>query len=133
MGLGTTLFESNEFAEGQIANANLSDYNIPSIDDMPTTLSHELMEREGAEVQGLGETALPPVPPAIGNALYSRGIHVTELPLSAERVLDAIDARDGIEDTETKPGSKPIAANGRGESAGEQAFVSEPMEQSASI
>src|ERR671921_418348 len=95
MGLGTALFESNEFAEGQITNANLSDYNVPAMDDMPATLSHELVEREGGEVQGLGETALPPVPPAIGNALYSGGIHVTELPISAERVLAAVDARDG--------------------------------------
>jgi CO/xanthine dehydrogenase Mo-binding subunit len=93
MGLGTALFESNEFADGQISNANLSDYNIPAMDDMPATLSHELVEREGAEVQGLGETALPPVPPAIGNALHSLGIHVTDLPISAESVLGAVDAR----------------------------------------
>jgi hypothetical protein len=83
--------------EGQISNPNFSDYNIPAMDDMPPALSHELVEREGAEVQGLGETALPPVPPAIGNALYSRGIHVTELPISAEQVLDAVDTRDGRE------------------------------------
>jgi CO/xanthine dehydrogenase Mo-binding subunit len=102
MGLGTALFESIEFAEGQVTNANLSDYNVPAMDDMPATLSHELVEREGGEVQGLGETALPPVPPAIGNALYSRGIHVTELPISAESVLDAVDARDGRVEAQKK-------------------------------
>jgi hypothetical protein len=37
---------------------------------------------------------LPPVPAAIGNALYSLGLDVPELPLSAERVLAAVDARD---------------------------------------
>src|SRR5215203_5027272 len=46
MGLGTALFEGNEFADGQITNANLSDYNVPAMDDMPVTLSHELVERE---------------------------------------------------------------------------------------
>jgi hypothetical protein len=106
MGLGTALFESNEFADGQITNANFSDYNIPAMDDMPGILSHELVEREGAQVQGLGETALPPVPPAIGNALYSLGIHVTDLPISPERVLDAVDARDG------RDGDRTIAAAG---------------------
>ncbi len=95
MGLGSALFESNEFAEGQITNANLSDYNVPAMEDIPASLTHELVEREGAEVQGLGETALPPVPPAIGNALYSLGINVTELPMSAEAILDAVDSRDG--------------------------------------
>jgi len=114
MGLGTTLFESNEFSEGQITNANLSDYNIPAMDDMPVALSHELVEREGGEVQGLGETALPPVPPAIGNALYSRGIHVTDLPITAERVLDAVDARDGGDETPAKAGARAVSDNGHG-------------------
>jgi len=101
MGLGTALLEGVLFADGQVTNANFSDYNIPAMDDMPESLSHELVEREGAQVQGLGETALPPVPPAIGNALYSTGIHVTELPISPERVLDAVDARDGRDEDRT--------------------------------
>ena len=124
MGLGTALFESNEFAEGQITNANLSDYNIPAMDDMPDSLSHELVEREGGEVQGLGETALPPVPPAIGNALCSLGIHVTELPISPERVLDAVDARDGRDETPAMAGAHPVSANGHEEDGpGERVFA----------
>jgi CO/xanthine dehydrogenase Mo-binding subunit len=90
MGLGTTLFEAVEFADGQVTNANLSDYNVPAFGDLPK-LTHELIERDGAEVHGLGETALPPVPPAIGNALASLGAHVTELPITAERVLEALE------------------------------------------
>ena len=124
MGLGTALFESNEFSEGQITNANLSDYNVPAMDDMPATLSHELVEREGGEVQGLGETALPPVPPAIGNALYSRGINVTDLPISPERVLDAVDARAGSGDASAKAASVLVSTNGRNDSPGERAFAS---------
>jgi CO/xanthine dehydrogenase Mo-binding subunit len=37
---------------------------------------------------------LPPVPAAIGNALASLGLRLTELPMTAERVLQAVDARD---------------------------------------
>ena len=92
MGLGTALFEGIEFADGQVTNPNLSDYNVPGAGDVPP-LTHELLERDGAEVHGLGETALPPVPAAIGNALASLDLHVTELPISAERVLEAIDSR----------------------------------------
>lgn len=90
MGLGTTLFEAVEFADGQVTNANLSDYNVPAFGDLPK-LTHELIERDGAEVHGLGETALPPIPPAVGNALATLGAHVTELPITAERVLEALE------------------------------------------
>jgi CO/xanthine dehydrogenase Mo-binding subunit len=89
MGLGTALFEEVVVADGQVTNANLSDYPVPSFADLPGRLTQELLEREGAEVHGLGETALPPVPAAIGNAVASLGIPVTELPLTPERVLAA--------------------------------------------
>jgi CO/xanthine dehydrogenase Mo-binding subunit len=93
MGLGTALFEAIDVAEGQVANANLSDYNVPSAGDLPTRLTHELLESEGAEAHGLGETLLPPVPAAIGNALHSLGADVIELPITPERVLEALDRR----------------------------------------
>jgi CO/xanthine dehydrogenase Mo-binding subunit len=89
MGLGTALFESVEHSGGQVTNANLSEYNVPAARDLPR-LTHELIERDGAEVHGLGETALPPVPAAIGNALASLGAHLTELPMTPERVLEAL-------------------------------------------
>ena len=92
MGLGSTMFEQVAFVDGQVTNANLSDYEIPSISDLPR-ITHELLEKQGAEVHGLGETALPPVPAAVGNALASLGIHVRELPMSPEAVLHAIDVR----------------------------------------
>ena len=56
--------------------------------------SDAALERDGAEVHGLGETALPPVPAAIGNALASLGVGLTELPMTAERVLESVEARD---------------------------------------
>jgi CO/xanthine dehydrogenase Mo-binding subunit len=93
MGLGTALFEALDFADGQVANANLSDYNVPAAGDLPGAFTHELIERDGAEAHGLGETVLPPVPAAIGNALASLGIELHELPMTPERVLEAIDAR----------------------------------------
>jgi CO/xanthine dehydrogenase Mo-binding subunit len=36
----------------------------------------------------------PPVPAAIGNALASLDLHVNELPITPERVLAAVDARE---------------------------------------
>jgi CO/xanthine dehydrogenase Mo-binding subunit len=91
MGYGTAMFESLDILDGAVANPNLSDYNVPSIADLPK-LTHSLIEREGADVHGLGETALPPVPAAIGNALQSLGLTLRDLPMTPERVLAAIDA-----------------------------------------
>ena len=96
MGLGTALYEAIEVADGQVTNANLSDYAVPAFADLPERLTHELVEREGADIHGLGETALPPVPAAIGNALGSLGLHLTDLPMLPEAVLAAVDERDGV-------------------------------------
>ncbi|GCD88194.1 xanthine dehydrogenase family protein molybdopterin-binding subunit [Nocardioides sp. LS1] len=86
LGLGTALFEEIQYSEGQMTNPNLSDYNIASALDCGA-ISHTVMELPGAEVHGLGETAVPPVPPAIGNAVATFGYHVTRLPMAGERVL----------------------------------------------
>ncbi len=98
MGYGTAMFESLDILDGAIGNPNLSDYNVPSIADLPK-LTHSLIEREGGDVHGLGETALPPVPAAIGNALQSLGLTLRDLPMTPERVLAAVDeATDRTED-----------------------------------
>jgi CO/xanthine dehydrogenase Mo-binding subunit len=87
MGLGTALFEEVVYRDGQVVNANLSDYPVPAFIDLPGALTCDLIEREGADIHGLGETALPPVPPAIGNALASLGRSLTDLPMTPEAVL----------------------------------------------
>jgi CO/xanthine dehydrogenase Mo-binding subunit len=89
-GLGQALFEEMAYGEhGQLLNANLSDYNIPSFADVPLKLDASALEHAGSEeLHGIGETLLPPVMAAIGNALYNAaGVRIQELPLSAERVL----------------------------------------------
>lgn len=97
LGLGTALFEELQFNEGQMTNPNLSDYNIASAMDC-AAIQHRVMEVPGAEVHGLGETAVPPVPPAIGNAVASLGYDVRRLPMTPERVLEC---RADVEVTES--------------------------------
>ncbi|AYY15539.1 xanthine dehydrogenase subunit D [Actinobacteria bacterium YIM 96077] len=86
MSLGTALFEELTYVDGQLVNPNLSEYNIASALD-GATIHHRLLETPGAEVHGLGETAVPPVPPALGNAVASLGYHPCRLPMTPERVL----------------------------------------------
>ncbi|MFQ5610499.1 MAG: xanthine dehydrogenase family protein molybdopterin-binding subunit [Anaerolineae bacterium] len=91
MGLGSALFEEILFSDGQVGNGNLSDYMLPSFLDVPSELTCSLIERPGAEVHGLGETALPLIPAAVGNALADAlGIRIYDLPLTPEKILRAL-------------------------------------------
>jgi CO/xanthine dehydrogenase Mo-binding subunit len=61
--------------------------------DFPAAFSTTLAEspEPDPEVHGLGETGLPAVPPAIGNAVRNAiGRAVYTIPLSPERVLSTI-------------------------------------------
>ncbi|HEY3081390.1 MAG TPA: xanthine dehydrogenase family protein molybdopterin-binding subunit [Chloroflexota bacterium] len=90
MGIGSALFEEILFEDGQVVNANLSDYPVPSLADVPPRVTVTMLERPGAQVHGLGETALPPTPAAIGNAIAAAlGLEPTRLPLTPERILAA--------------------------------------------
>jgi CO/xanthine dehydrogenase Mo-binding subunit len=90
-GLGHTLYEELVYEDGVLTNPNLSDYSIAAMDDLPETLEIEFLEDEvRSHIHGLGETVLPPVIAAIGNAVNSAiGGRVTRLPITPERVLEA--------------------------------------------
>jgi CO/xanthine dehydrogenase Mo-binding subunit len=90
-GIGTALLEGIVFDDGQVTNGNLSDYEIPSILDVPD-FTYDLVEG-GEHSHGLGEMAVPVVPAAIGNAVAAAGHLVRDLPMTAEKVLDAKAAR----------------------------------------
>ena len=92
--LGQVLFEELAVdTNGAITNPNLSDYMIPSFEDAPPQLTVHLLEPHGVtDVHGIGETALPPVRPAIGNAICRAiGARILDLPLTPEKVLRALE------------------------------------------
>jgi CO/xanthine dehydrogenase Mo-binding subunit len=100
MQFGFTLFEEMIFNEGQVVNASFADYKIPGTLDIPDELTGELVEIPHQKgpfgAKGVGETGMFCVSPAIGNALFDAvGVRVTEMPLTAERVLRAIHQANG--------------------------------------
>jgi CO/xanthine dehydrogenase Mo-binding subunit len=88
-GVGQALFEEMQFDNGQLQNGNLGDYMIASIEDMPRELNVSVLEYLPAdEIHGIGETGLPPVMPAIGNAIArATGVRIVDLPITPEKVL----------------------------------------------
>ena len=96
-GVGQAMFEEMVYDHGQLQNGNLGDYMIASIKDMPEQLGLTILERpEPTEIHGIGETSLPPVMPAIGNAVYrATGVRVTDLPITPEKILRGLRAREG--------------------------------------
>jgi xanthine dehydrogenase molybdopterin-binding subunit B len=99
------LFEEVVYDSGQVVNPNLSDYMIPSILDIPERLTSSAVESddEDADVHGVGEMTVPPLAPAIANAIFrATGARIRELPMTPERVLRALDAAQA---SESKPSS----------------------------
>src|SRR3954463_4286274 len=96
MQLGFTLFEKMLFdREGQLRNASLAEYKIPGMLDVPREIVNEAVvaeQRTGPYgAKGVGETATFGVSPAIANAVHDAvGVRITELPLSAEAVFQAL-------------------------------------------
>jgi CO/xanthine dehydrogenase Mo-binding subunit len=93
-GVGQALFEEMIYDHGQLQNGNLGDYMIASIKDMPDRLGVTVLEHpQPTEIHGIGETSLPPVMPAIGNAVYlATGVRITDLPITPEKVLRGLRA-----------------------------------------
>ena len=68
-GLGQALFEEMVFDGGQLQNGNLGDYMIAGMQDVPRIGLSILEHPDRTEIHGLGETSLPPVMAAVGNAV----------------------------------------------------------------
>jgi CO/xanthine dehydrogenase Mo-binding subunit len=95
MGLGTALTEEAIWTEdGRLANPGLLDYRIPTLAEIPPIEVEFLEGFEGAGpfgAKGLGEPPIIPVPATIGAAVRDAcGAHLTDLPLSPERVARAL-------------------------------------------
>jgi CO/xanthine dehydrogenase Mo-binding subunit len=101
-GLGQALFEEMIFDHGQLQNANLVDYMIPSFEDMPAHVSVSIVEdRQNGHVIGLGEPSLPPVVPAVGNAIFrATGVRIRDLPITPEKILRGLRELDSNQGTE---------------------------------
>jgi carbon-monoxide dehydrogenase large subunit len=95
MGLGYALREELRLDEGRIINPSFADYAIPFAEQTPpieTILIESPSPIGPFGAKGIGELALFGIAPAVANAIDNAvGKRLTELPLSPENVLKALE------------------------------------------
>ena len=94
-GLGYALMEDVQIVNGVTLTPSFAEYLLPTASDIPEVKTIILESGTGLGpfgAKGIGEPALTPMAPAIANAVANAiGARVTQLPLTPERVLEAID------------------------------------------
>jgi xanthine dehydrogenase YagR molybdenum-binding subunit len=104
-GIGFALTEERvvDHRLGIVLNANLEEYKVPTIADIPP-IEHAAVDVPDPEAnptgaKGIGEPPLVPTAPAIANAVYDAvGIRIFDAPLSRHRLLEQL-ARQSQQET----------------------------------
>lgn len=99
MGLAQGLFEQMVFQDGHLLNADPLDYRIALAEDIPRDFV-AITQQQGHGPgpfgsKGMGEGGMLPIAAAIANAVHDAiGVRITALPVSPQRVIDALDAAE---------------------------------------
>jgi xanthine dehydrogenase YagR molybdenum-binding subunit len=96
-GLGFALTEERvvDARSGIVLNANLEEYKVPTVADVPT-IEHAHVDIPDPEAnctgaKGIGEPPLVPTAPALANAVFDAiGVRIRQTPLSPHRILEAL-------------------------------------------
>jgi carbon-monoxide dehydrogenase large subunit len=98
-GFATVLYEDMRFDEkGRLLNPNFTDYKIPTALDIPREIIPIIVEVPQPDgpygARGVGEHTMIPAAPLVANALEDAlGLRITSMPITAERVALARQAR----------------------------------------
>jgi isoquinoline 1-oxidoreductase beta subunit len=80
MGLSAALREKVDFAKGGVASSNFDNYELLRMNEIPEIEVHIVPSKD--EIGGIGEPGLPPIAPAVANAVFkATGIRVRRLPM----------------------------------------------------
>ncbi|MET3127759.1 isoquinoline 1-oxidoreductase beta subunit [Arcicella rosea] len=86
MGITAAIKNGITFAEGKVEQSNFHDNPVLRISEVPKIEVHILAEG-GKDIKGVGEPGLPPVAPALANAIFSAtGIRVRKMPFDIDNL-----------------------------------------------
>ncbi len=87
-GLSAALHGAITFQNGRVDQRNFNDYPVLRMDEMPEVEVHIMPSQEQAG--GVGEPGVPPVAPAVTNAIFAlTGKRIRRLPIKAEELKKA--------------------------------------------
>ena len=88
MGISNTLYSNITIKEGQIEQSNFTDYLVARTDITPDTRVH--IVESNAPPGGVGEPGVPPIAPAICNAIFAAtGKRIRALPVDPAQLKTA--------------------------------------------
>jgi isoquinoline 1-oxidoreductase beta subunit len=91
-GLSAALFGAITLKNGRVQQQNFHDYRLVEMKNAPRVEVHIVPSDH--DPGGIGEPGVPPIAPAVANALFAAsGARVRELPLTPERVQAALKKR----------------------------------------
>lgn len=91
--LSWTLYEEVAFDRSRVTSIDWASYPMLRFASVPETVEVHVVDRPGEPFLGTGEAAQGPAAAAIGNAFKNAtGVRMTTLPLSRQRVVDALGA-----------------------------------------
>ncbi len=83
MGIGIALKSEVTFENGVATQSNFHDYLLPRMPDAPKVVRVHLIDNPGDAMGGVGEPGLPPVAPALCNAIHAAtGKRIRRLPVA---------------------------------------------------
>lgn len=96
-GMGYGLTESYTWQAGKVVNTTLGDYKMPTALDVPPieiSLIESIDPHGPYGAKGVGETSTVATSPALANAIFNAsGIRIYDLPITSEKILEALKAR----------------------------------------
>ncbi|MGH7405523.1 MAG: xanthine dehydrogenase family protein molybdopterin-binding subunit, partial [Candidatus Methylomirabilales bacterium] len=82
-GLTAALYGEITFEKGRVKQGNFHDYPMLRMNEMPEVEAHIVPSAD--KMGGVGETAVPPIAPAVANAIFAvTGKRIRRLPIHAE-------------------------------------------------
>jgi isoquinoline 1-oxidoreductase beta subunit len=88
-GLSATLYDAITLKDGRVEQGNFDDYPLLTMDEAPQVEVHIVPSSEAPG--GIGEPGVPPVAPAVGNAVFAAtGVRVRTLPMTRANVVAAM-------------------------------------------